>query len=237
MQINTLGIDMASRPKTTAACTVTWKTGRAIASPPIVNCDDEKLDELITGADAVGIDAPFGWPAEFTKAVAAWNFTSWNDNLRKRLCFRETDWQIQEDLGFWPLSVSSDRIALPAMRTFSLLHRHKVEDRSGDGKFFEVYPAGSLRKWDLPFRNYKKDSPEQKQTRKEILVGLQEALPWLEIPDACATTSHALDALVASLTVRAAMQNRTTHPTPEQTALAKKEGWIHIPISFPKIKL
>jgi len=42
------------------------------------------------------------------------------------------------------LSVSTDRIALPAMRAMALLHRHGEADKSGDGKFFQVYPAGSL---------------------------------------------------------------------------------------------
>lgn len=233
MNIVTLGIDMASRPKTTAACMITWEAGRAVASPSLVNCDDENLDELISCADAVGIDAPFGWPAEFTKAVTAWDFTSWDDNLRKQLCFRVTDIMAQETLGNWPLSVSTDRIALPAMRTFSLLQRHGVDDRSGDGKFYEVYPAGSLRKWGLPYRNYKKDTSEHQQIRQQILNGLREALPWLAIPDECVTSSHALDALVASLTVRAAMQNRTSLPSLEQIALAEKEGWIHLPTGFP----
>ena len=64
---------MASRPKTTAACMITWGASHAVASFPIVNCDDEKLDGLISDADAVGIDAPFGWPEKFTQAVVDQN--------------------------------------------------------------------------------------------------------------------------------------------------------------------
>lgn len=234
MQIVTLGIDMASRPKTTAACQITWKAGHAVASGPVENCDDEKLDEMIASADAVGIDAPFGWPMEFSKGVRDWTFTSWDDDLRKRLCFRETDREMYSTLGIWPLSVSSDRIAMPAMRTFSLLQRHGVEDRSGRGKFSEVYPAGSLRKWNLPSRNYKRDTPDHSITRMEILNGLREALPWLEASDDYAASSHTLDAFVASLTVRVAMENQTSKPNANQETLAQLEGWIHLPTTFPK---
>ena len=52
---------------------ITWGASHAVASFPIVNCDDEKLDGLISDADAVGIDAPFGWPEKFTQAVVDQN--------------------------------------------------------------------------------------------------------------------------------------------------------------------
>ena len=73
----TLGIDMSSQPKGTAACAVTWEADRAVAVTPCLGCDDEMLSEMIAKSDAVGIDAPFGWPAEFAMAVGAWTFTSW----------------------------------------------------------------------------------------------------------------------------------------------------------------
>src|ERR1700739_4756758 len=117
----TLGIDMSSQPKGTAACAVSWETDRAAVAPPGLGCTDEVLGEMISKSDAVGIDAPFGWPEAFAVAVAAWNFTSWTDELRRRLCFRETDRVLHETVGRLPLSVSADRIALPAMRTFALL--------------------------------------------------------------------------------------------------------------------
>ncbi len=83
--IITLGIDMSSQPKGTAACTVTWEADRAVTTTPCLGCDDEMLSEMIAKSDAVGIDAPFGWPAEFAVAVGAWTFTSWTTELRERL--------------------------------------------------------------------------------------------------------------------------------------------------------
>ena len=86
------------------------------------------------------------------------------------------------------------------MRTFALLVRHGVTDRSDDKKFYEVYPAGSLSQWGLTSRGYKKNTPDHKESRESILGGLREKMAWLVVPDACATTGDGLDALIASLT-------------------------------------
>ncbi|MDA7640078.1 hypothetical protein N8787_00435 [Opitutaceae bacterium] len=48
--------------------------------------------------------------------------------------FRATDKGIRKRLGNWPLSVSTDLIALPAMRAKALLNRHAVKDKSGGEK-------------------------------------------------------------------------------------------------------
>jgi hypothetical protein len=68
-------------------------------------------------------------------AVGAWSFTSWTTQLRERLCFRVTDRFVHKELGPWPLSVSSDRIALPAMRTFALLVRRPGKNSSSSLPF------------------------------------------------------------------------------------------------------
>jgi hypothetical protein len=162
----TLGIDMSSRPKGTAACAVTWEADGAVALTLSLGCDDEMLSEMIANSHAVGIDAPFGWSAEFAAAVGGWSFTSWSPELRERLCFRETDRVVRETVGRWPLSVSADRIALPAMCTFALLVRYGVTDRSGDERFCKVYPAGSLSQWGLTNRGYKRNVPDHNKREK-----------------------------------------------------------------------
>jgi len=121
------------------------------------------------------------------------------------------------------------------MRTFALLVRHGVTDRSGNEKFYEVYPAGSLSRWSLTNRGYKKNTDDHEQARKSILDRLRKAMPWLVVPEACAATGDGLDALIASLTARAAMQGRTLRPTPEQAPYARREGWIHLPTDFPSL--
>ena len=73
----TLGIDLASMPKDTAACLVRWERGRAVAEPPRLGCTDSDLDALIREADVIGIDAPFGWPDAFRSAVSATRCRGW----------------------------------------------------------------------------------------------------------------------------------------------------------------
>ncbi len=231
----TLGIDLASMPKDTAACLVRWERGRAVAEALRVGCSDTDLDALIREADVVGIDAPFGWPDTFRAAVADWTATAWTEDaaLRTRLRLRLTDRRVHEQLKLMPLSVSTDRIALPAMRAMALLRRHGVTDRSGDGRFFEVYPAGSLKAWGLPHRGYKGSGKPERARRTATLRRLRAALPWLKFPAACAATDHCLDALLATLTARCCATGRTAGPTAAERATGAREGWIHLPTALP----
>jgi predicted nuclease with RNAse H fold len=231
----TLGIDLSSMPEGTAACSITWQNRQALAAPPALRCTDDKLDSLISEADVIGIDAPFGWPEDFIAAVANWTADVWSPEGRDRFQFRETDRAVREQLKRWPLSVSTDRIALPAMRAMALLHRHGVTDRSADGRFFEVYPAGSLYAWKLRSRGYKKIDVECAGLRVEILQELRANLSWLEVADSYADSSDSLDALVAALTARTATQGLTIRPSSTQIASAQREGWIHLPTEWPRL--
>lgn len=116
----------------------------------------------------------------------------------------------------------------------ALLQRHGITDRDGDGKFFEVYPAGSLNCWKLPSRGYKKTTADCASLRVEILGALRERLPWLTVPDIYRESSDSLDALIAALTVRAATQGLTATPKPDQLEAAKSEGWIHLPTDWAR---
>jgi predicted nuclease with RNAse H fold len=229
----TLGIDLSSMPEGTAACLINWKRNQAVVAPPAVGCTDDKLDALISEADVIGIDAPFGWPEDFVSAVADWTAESWSKEGRNRFQFRTTDRAVRDQVKRWPLSVSTDRIALPAMRAMALLRRHGVTDRSGDGQFFEVYPAGSLFCWNLRCRGYKRIDAECTGFRREILGELRAKLSWLDVSETYVDSSDTLDALIASLTVRAAAQGLTSKPTTGQAVLARREGWIHLPKEFP----
>ncbi|HLP08454.1 MAG TPA: DUF429 domain-containing protein [Opitutaceae bacterium] len=233
--MRTLGIDLASMPRDTAACLIDWDRGQARADGPRLGCSDVDLDELIRGADIVGIDAPFGWPDAFREAVADWTATIWTDDapFRERLRLRATDRQVCHELGLVPLSVSTDRIALPAMRAMALLRRHGVRDRSGDGRFFEVYPAGSLKIWNLPHRGYKGTLPALRTGRTATLHQLRAALPWLTVSAACADSDHGLDALIAALTAPCCATGHTRPPASAERTIAAREGWIHLPTSLP----
>ena len=177
-------------------------------------------------ADVIGIDAPFGWPEAFVKAVADWRLDGWTSESRDHLQLRETNRVVRDHVGRRPLSVSTDRIALPAMRAMALLRRHGVTNRRGDGRFFEVYPAGSLFCWKLRCRGYKRIDDEWAIVRREILSELQTKLRWLDVPDSYAESADSLDALVASLTARAAEQGFTMRPNQSELALTNREGSI-----------
>ena len=225
----TLGIDLSSQPKDTAACLVEWDGDRVTAREAVLHCDDATLDGLIRLADAVGIDAPLGWPEAFVRAVGGWSATTWDDaEFQKSLRLRLIDRFVQTHTRLVPLSVSTDRIGLPAMRAMALLARHGVTDRSGGaGKFFEVYPAGSLKQWGLAPRGYK--GADNLHARRALLADLRCLLPALLADDAFAESDHALDALIAALTTRMAAQKETHAVPDEQVAIARIEGWIHLP--------
>jgi predicted nuclease with RNAse H fold len=236
----TLGIDLSSAKEGTAACVIEWKKTRAVVLEPVRACEDDDLQKLIDDVlrnkdGAVGIDAPFGWPRAFVEAITEWSDKEWSNDVRQRLQFRETDRFVTQTSKIWPLSVSTDRIGLPAMRANALLLRYGIKDRSGGPQFFEVYPAASLKSWGLPHNNYKRADDECKRLRRRILRGLRKRLPWLEVVDDYAVDSDALDALVASLTVRAASQNLTIKPGRGQISAARREGWIHLPTQFPSL--
>jgi predicted nuclease with RNAse H fold len=212
----TLGIDLASQPKGTAACLVSWARGTARAFESRRPADDATLLELAERADKVGIDVPLGWPDEFVAAVGAHSGgAGWPEPEDRRLLrFRATDLAVWSTVGRPPLSVSADRIALCAMRAARLLSRLEV-DRAGSGKVVEVYPAAALRRWGVG--------------RDEI-----RGLPWLGLEDgvrrACEESGDVADALVAALVARAAALG-LCEPVPEELReRASREGWIALPL-------
>lgn len=139
----TMGIDLASQPQNTAVCLLAWPSrgrpqiltlvrGRSDEGSPL---SDEWLSATACGlrrehpgeVTKVGIDDPFGWPVPFLDALAGHrrgpNWPLPIEGPTAELRFRETD-RMVHDLPFvrrWPLSVSSERIAIPAMRCAAIL--------------------------------------------------------------------------------------------------------------------
>jgi predicted nuclease with RNAse H fold len=237
--MRTLGIDLASQAKETAACWAIWLDGGAevaeVGSEPLTN---DVLIGLMAQADRVAIDAPFGWPLPFVEAVGAWSERGqWPTEDRALLRHRETDRAVRAR-GQIPLSVSSDRIAVAAMRCAHVLREFATVtgtpvDRLG-GIVIEAYPAAALRSWGLAYSGYKGHKPPQVVQRKKLLDDLTEAAPWLHAPDSlyrgCEKSDHVLDSLVCALVARAVTLGLTFLPTTEQLPLARAEGWIHVPM-------
>lgn len=233
------GVDLASQNPKTAVCLLTWAEGRASVDQLTLGANDEAILELIAASDKVGLDVPLGWPIAFAQAVGAaidgpWPATYRHaDNSAYRL--RRTDlWLWRALKSSPPLSVSADRIALPAMRAAALLSRQdSIAPRDGSGSVVEVYPAAALRRWGFASRRYK--GGENLVARTTLVADfLRETRDWLALSSTheqlCVASDDAFDALICALVARAAATQRVEAIPPEDRASALREGWIAVPL-------
>jgi predicted nuclease with RNAse H fold len=242
LDVITVGVDLAAEPKNTAIATLDWSATGCQVVALRDKADDEMILAAARGADKLGIDAPIGWPDEFVAFVVAHrdgNVTV-PDHLagidwRRQLANRMTDFEVRRRLpGLVPLSVSTDRIAHPAMRAAGLLARLTAQgravDRSGAGVIVEAYPAASLRCWNLTARGYK--GAANLGTLRALARDLLAQAPWLDLGEHVErfiTSDHRFDAVIAGLTARAAALGLTHEPTTDQREIARREGWIAVP--------
>jgi hypothetical protein len=231
----TAGVDLASQALRTAACTVRWSAGEAsVTALTASGIGDEDILELIATSDKTGVDVPLGWPDAFVAAVAAHHTgRTWPGGTQRALRYRFTDHHVWMQTERWPLSVSSDLIAVPALRAAALLGRiPEAADRSGSGRITEVYPAAALRRWGYDGRGYKRRAGSENRSalvpnfrrRTESWLRL-DADGWRE----CELSDDAFDALVAALVARAAAVGRCDPLPVSQQTLAAREGWIALP--------
>jgi hypothetical protein len=121
---------------------------------------------------------------------------------------------------------------------------HRAAGHAGDGSARATWGQGPQRRWTLlrglPGRQFERlgvfkpglqgvEGRSVCLARKALLAKLRMRFSELEVDDAYAENSDALDGLVAALTARAAALGATIGAAPEETALARREGWIHVP--------
>jgi predicted nuclease with RNAse H fold len=223
--------------------TIEWEASSARVLDLVLGVDDRLILDTASSSrvQVLGLDCPLGWPEDFLRFLTAHRDGRpvgpqevAGKDWRRRLAYRATDRAIVASCGVKPLSVAADRISLTAMRGASLLsqlaERGQPVDRTGTGVVVEVYPAASLKAWELPHQKYKGANLDG---RRNLLQALSTAAPWLDLgqhTELCAQSDDALDAVIAALTARAKALNLTSTPsTPDEQDLAAREGWIALP--------
>jgi hypothetical protein len=236
----TIGVDLAAEPVRTAVAALEWGGGGAVVRSLVLGASDDDVVAASREATTIGIDCAFGWPLEFAAFVSAHTRreiiaprTLAGRDWRRRLAYRETDRAVKKVTKRWPLSVSTDRLGMTAMRCAELLDAFAATgedvDRSGGGRLVEAYPAAALRLWGVDTTGYK--------TRPEAVAlaveALRRAAPWLVLPaDAAALMARsddAFDAVIAALNARAHALGRTVPVPDELREAAQAEGWIALP--------
>jgi hypothetical protein len=243
---NFVGVDLAAAPERTGLAVLVEDMARRTLTVEraVLGVADDEIVDAISTADRSGVDVPFGWPESFVRLVAehgAGELTPVADtgpDWRRGLALRATDFAVRELTGLNPLSVSTDRIAYPALRWANLAARlrtagHAVEP-DGGGLACEVYPAAALRTWGLPHRAYKKEA--HREARAALIGALEEFAPWLDVTahrEACLAHDDVLDAVLSALVAREVHLGRTHRPPAELLSTARREGWIHVPLGPP----
>jgi predicted nuclease with RNAse H fold len=235
----TVGVDLAADPKKTAIAVIGWSDDGARIEHLSLDSSDEAITSWVGRASKIGIDCALGWPDEFVSFVVSHAnpvetaSVDGGKDWRRTLAYRETDRDIHRRSGRWPLSVSTDRLGLTAMRCAGLLGRiaaaGAIVDRSGaTGIVAEVYPGATLRAWHFDTRNYR----TLPAVRGALLSHLKHEAPWLDLGhqvDLMVRSGDAFDAAVPALTARAVALGLYDGPPPEHKERAMREGWIALP--------
>ncbi len=260
--VATIGIDLAAPPNGTGLCIIGWHSNGPVlialarGSYEGATLDNRSILAALKGGAQnlsiakAGIDAPFGWPDPFVKAVldnhegGGWPRES--EVPRRQLMLRHTDHVIWDRTGKKPLSVSADKLGATAMRCAALLTEigqvlgAKEVARDGSGLVCEVYPDPAVRRWtsDSPNGLGRRESykgPKRGARRLELAkllakrAGLQDPDGLLKL---CGLQDDYIDALLCALIARAADREKTfaapTEPENERKMILR-EGWIHHP--------
>ncbi|MDQ0662045.1 putative nuclease with RNAse H fold [Arthrobacter ulcerisalmonis] len=239
----TLGVDLAAATKKTAVAVIDWGRDSARLTHLALDVDDQHIVELFGASHMTGVDCPVGWPDALIPFLTGHlNFHAApvleHDGIagRRLLAYRDTDRFVTRETGLIPLSVSADRLAHPAMRCAVIQAKiaalHGPQPRDGSGRLAEVYPAASLKIWGLNGRGYKGRGVPEAERLGLLLAALEEAAPWLDLvghQDRLSGSDDLFDAVIASLTARAAARRRTLAPDSAHAEAARTEGWIHLP--------
>ena len=237
------GLDLAAEPKGTALAVIDWAIGSAALADLQLGVTDSQILAGLETYEKLGIDCALGWPIEFVNfmnrnlAVAdglADQAFDGGIEMRRRLAYRETDRHVRAVTGRWPLSVSTDRLAMTAIRCAGLLSQMQVAqvavDRAGTGRVVEIYPGASLRLWGFSTAGYR----ASEQIRSGLVRELKVKAPWLDLAEfegLMVESCDAFDSVIAALAARSAHLGFFEGPSQSQLEQARREGWVALPNS------
>jgi len=235
------GLDLAAQPDGSALAVLEWSPTSAKLVQLQLGVNDQDVLQVAPTLHKLGIDCALGWPVEFVDFVSQYSNSSLEGlsfdggiDWRRRLAHRETDREVRRITGRWPLSVSTDRLGMTALRCAGLLtklqHSGEQIDRSGAGKVVEIYPAASMRIWGFEIAGYR-TSPE---IRQQLIDQLASSAPWLSLAEfkpLMTASCDAFDAVIAALAAASAALGKSTSPSTEQLPTAQIEGWVALPAS------
>jgi predicted RNase H-like nuclease len=183
----------------------------------------------------IAFDAPLGWPRQMGEALAAHRAGEPLTVAANDLFRRATDRFVKARLGKQSLDVGADRIARTAHSALKLLGdvRQKTgfpipmawePSYSERVAAIEVYPAATLIAHGMPDTGYKK---KDKIAERKAIMGSLERI--IQLPEDRAAMELSADALDAAVCVLAGFDFlRGEGQAPEDTGLARHEGWIWV---------
>ncbi len=235
------GLDLAAEPKGTALAVLDWEANRVKLVSLKLNVADQEIIDVTANAQKLGIDCALGWPTDFVDflklysadSIAGLGFTG-DIDWRRKLAHRETDREVHRVTGKWPLSVSTDRLGMTALRCAGLLSKLQQSgvqvDRSGSGKVVEIYPAASMRIWGLQIAGYR----NSESIRTELIWQLKQSASWLDLngfETLMVESCDCFDAVIAALAAGSAAMGKSSVVSQKNLAQAKIEGWVALPLT------
>lgn len=235
------GVDLAAQAKGTALAVIDWSANSGRVVDLRLGVDDGRILDAANKVEKLGIDCALGWPIEFIEFLNNQHSPNPNESnplfdggieSRRRLAYRETDRQVREITGRWPLSVSTDRLGMTAIRCAGLLSKLQASgipvDRSGGAKVVEVYPGASLRLWGFDTAGYRNSA----EIRARLIADIHSVAGWFDLGDfqsLMIESCDALDAVIAALAASSAHLGAYVRPQPNQLTQATAEGWVALP--------
>ena len=234
----TLGVDLATVDKKTALCALEWPSdGPARIVHRQLGASNKDIVARARSASVIAIDAPFGWPRPWAKAVAAHRpgLAFHAEGASAVLTSRGTDRWVERETRARPLAVGANLIGATAIRCARLVHEMGLPIDVGaplePPYVCEVYPAAALSGWSVPYRVYKGAKGLEARAllvRALVTAGLPVELNpadrmWIEASD------DGLDAMIASLVARAVLKGLTDDVPADLSQEAAAEGWIRFP--------